>query len=85
MIYIDIRALLQLNSIYTKFPELPRQKIVFRIIKALWNEEYDELTLKWKTNKKDYEQKPRESPSLPQTPIQEPKLPPNEPSQDIRH
>lgn len=53
MIYIDIRALVQINVVSNKFPELPLQTaVVFRIIKALWPEEYEEQTTNWKITKR---------------------------------
>lgn len=86
MIFIEIHALLKMNGISTKFLGLPRQTpVVFRIIAALWSEGYDDITTKWKNNKKDFEQRPREAPPFPQLPIKEQRLPPNEYSTDIIH
>lgn len=83
LIYHEIHSLLLVNGLPMDYTEVKRQTpVVFRIMKALWTEEYDELTKILVKCKKGCKQQSN-TPSNPPNP--ETKTDPQSPSNELRN
>ena len=57
LIYHDIRALLKINGVDTKFPDMRRNTpVATRLLRALWPDEYEILEKQLDENRKAFEQ-----------------------------